>query len=167
MVLSIVWSFLVASAHSGAVITYFCYSNDCSGPCESVTSYVDLENNCVDGEKNRCINGILGYSLYDSKTCEGEPKQVYDGKREGVCHRLFVDDSYYFKCHHELRSNSDANTNTDNVNWFMYLIEAICILLVFVVGLFGGYWIYKKRCCRERKYANVEEIMQNGQLLDA
>lgn len=60
--------------------------------------------------------------------------------------------------------------NTHNgFEWYSYLIMALVLVLVFFIGMFCGYFFFKKRCLEKAKYAQFgdkEASVQKAVLLE-
>ena len=53
-------------------------------------------------------------------------------------------------------TNPWNDANDENVEWYWYLVGAILVLFMFMTGIYGGYLVYKKRCCRKEKKLQIE-----------
>ena len=106
-----------------------------------------------------CENGQLIMKQYEDPQCLGAEVREW---RSGRC---YYDKnkkaSYFLTCFPDfdgLKANDVidqampsrfeiddiVNGHNDNVQWYVYLIGVIVVLLALVCGIFGGYLLYKK-----------------------
>ena len=124
--------------------------------------YAYISNNSV-SERHTCVDeGAFQDKFYINrwyagKSCKGEPIQSFFSRQ---CYADPDSDKYfYFDCYggnapalglnaeHSSIITSNGKHSTANMEWYMYVIGVIATVLVFTIGICGGYLVYTERCC--------------------
>ena len=96
------------------------------------------------------------WRTWEEDYCDGLPLKVYTS---GVCYwDPDGDVSFYFECF-GLKEGNESDTN--NTHWTVYLVVA---LLVFLIGILGGYVLNKK--VKNSKYKHSIASIQSTQLVN-
>ena len=149
---------------SGMLMITQCSDLHCCDDCEvTQTEILDFDGLCRSNgeglfETRTCHNGLhYTHKLYLSDICAEPPISTVTSGR-CYTHGYFAT-SHYYQCDEldiqglllgPTKRDEDVSTN-GNAQSYMYIVASFVVLLVFLCGLIGGYFVNNRRKYKSRE----------------